>query len=463
MRTESGVRPGRSGGSVARLLLAAASGGSLALAFPPVGWWPAALAGWIPFLLAVRGAGARAGFRLGALQGLLLHGIALSWLWNLFGARAPALWLLLAFFHAVAGGAIGAGRARAAPGRGSPILAAVLLGGIEFYRSEWFPLRFPWITPGTALGPTWLSPLVGVYGTSFLVYLAAAGLALGRTRARLASSALLALLLASGLLRPGPVPLPEEGAVRVLCVQSERLELGACLGPTRSWGGRDAVVVWPEYALPVVGAGGEAEAYGAVEALCRERELVAVLGAPRTDEEGVLFNEALVCGPSGFLGRHRKNRPVHFLSDGKPGQEAKPVATPQGRIGTPICFDCDYEAIVRRMTAAGAEWFAVPSLDAMRWGRTQHLQHAEHFPLRAAENGRWMAVAATSGRTQILDPHGRRRGEIPLFEEGVLEGLVGRGTRLTFYTRAGHAVGPALCFGAASRILLLLVLSRRAK
>jgi len=41
-------------------------------------------------------------------------------------------------------------------------------------------------------------------------------------------------------------------------------------------------------------------------------------------------------------------------------------------------------------------------------------QHAGMFRHRALENGRWMAVASTSGRTQVIDPHGVVRAELPI-------------------------------------------------
>jgi apolipoprotein N-acyltransferase len=89
------------------------------------------------------------------------------------------------------------------------------------------------------------------------------------------------------------------------------------------------------------------------------------------------------------------------------------------------------------MTAAGAEMFAVPSMDAIHWSERQHVQHAELFRHRALENGRWMAVCATSGVTQIIDPHGNRRATIPLMKDGVLVSEIFPRREMTFYTRLG--------------------------
>ena len=53
--------------------------------------------------------------------------------------------------------------------------------------------------------------------------------------------------------------------------------------------------------------------------------------------------------------------------------------TPAGRIATPACFDCDYEAVVRQLVAAGAQLILAPSMDAQHWTARQHEQHARLF------------------------------------------------------------------------------------
>ena len=133
------------------------------------------------------------------------------------------------------------------------------------------------------------------------------------------------------------------------------------------------------------------------------------------------------------------------MNDGLPGTATGPAATRFGRIGTPICFDCDYSDTARRFTAAGAEAFAVPSMDAARWSATQHAQHAEIFRHRALENGRWIMVCATSGLTQLIDPHGNRRAQLPLLEEGVLETTLHLRRELTFFTRVGWVFPWVVC------------------
>ena len=100
------------------------------------------------------------------------------------------------------------------------------------------------------------------------------------------------------------------------------------------------------------------------------------------------------------------------------------------------------------MVADGAEFLVVPTMDAMHWGAKQQYQHSELFRHRAAENGRWIIVAATSGLTQVIDSNGNRLSSLPIIDEGVLVSELGRQSGLTFYTRMGW-VFPWMAMGVA--------------
>jgi apolipoprotein N-acyltransferase len=156
---------------------------------------------------------------------------------------------------------------------------------------------------------------------------------------------------------------------------------------------------------------------------------------------------------TGILGTHFKNHIVHLFNDGEKGITAKAINTPIGKIGTPICFDCDHQDVIRKMTADGAELFLIPSMDAADWTERQHLQHGTLFRHRAAENGRWLAIASTSGLTQIIGPNGHSSAHLPLMEEGVLTGQISPLQRRTFFQRGGWLFGPACLFGTVALIL----------
>jgi len=417
-----------------RIALALGSAGLGVLAFPPIGWWPLALVAWALLLWGLRGAGARAGFYLGLLHGVLFYGASLSWLWNLFQQFAVMLWLILAAFTAVAG-AVAGGVSRSYPRAvWLPWFVAAGFAALGFVRGEVYFLRFPWMTPGLALGPTWISPWIGVYGAGFLVLLAGSLVVFGGRRSQGFGMALTAVLAGLAVFRPSPVIEAGQG-VAVLAIQSEACDFETYRQMTAAEDFFGGIILWPEYAAPALRV--MPTDLAAAMALTNEREAVLVLGTNFPLPNDRHHNEALTLEAGEERGSHFKNHTVHFFNDGVAGVEAVPVATRFGALGTPICFDCDYSDTVRRMTAAGASMFAVPSMDAAHWSARQHLQHAELFRHRALENGRWMAVCATSGVTQVIDPHGNRVASLPILEDGVLRGTVFPRERLTFYTKTG--------------------------
>jgi apolipoprotein N-acyltransferase len=449
-----------------RMAMAAAGGALASLAFLPGlagAGWLFVFPGWAGLWLAASRSGFAWGMRCGFLFGLVLYGISLAWLWNIFGPVAIAMWGLLAFFTAFAGGVAGWASQRTPNAWWMPWIVAATWTATEFFRCEWFFLKFPWITPGSGLGPTWLSPWVGVYGAGFFVMLVVA-LAVFRPNGWRNPWvwAGFGALVVLGIFRPGPVSGNGE-KIPVLLVQSEECMPARYLELTQETGFRDGYVVWPEYAVPYdIILYGEPE-LPAIQRWVAEQNVVLTLGTQQKLDGDRHYNLALTLGPGGILGKHAKCHPVHFMNDGIPGTRAEPVATRFGKVGTPICFDCDFTETIRRMTVHGAEWFAVPSMDAVNWGKTQHLQHAELFRHRALENGRWMAVAATSGRTQVIDPHGVVRAALPMFGEGVLRSEVEGRRELTFYTRFGWLAPWLLCGVALAGIGASWAAGRRRK
>jgi len=215
-----------------------------------------------------------------------------------------------------------------------------------------------------------------------------------------------------------------------MAVQSEECELAVYIKLTkRGLSEKPQIILWPEYALPY-DINAVPEEVETVRQLAAENDAIIILGTKDvfSKEPYQWYNTALVIDSTGIIGRHRKNRPVHFFDDGTPGTEALPVTTTLGAIGTPICFDCDYTDIIMNMTVAGTDFFMIPSFDARHWSEAQHWQHADIFRTRAAENGRWLMVAATSGVSQLIDPHGNVIDKLPPMAEGVLHGTINNGS-----------------------------------
>lgn len=437
------------------------SGGVYTLAYPPLGWrWLVVpgLAGLLVALQGQKGARARA---IGFLHGMTAFAIGLSWLWQIFGAVAVALWFVLAAFSALFAYLQSLAAARDVKGWSLAAFTAFNWCGWEFIRAELFPLKFPWMTAGLAIGPNRALPWIGVYGVSFIVVMLAMLLAARCWRRALIPCALLlsASLFIPRAAEPGA---DDPAAVKVAGLQMEGVSLDEFLGATRKLPPDIRYVVWPEYAVPY-DIRAQKRDWHLVQELCRERGITLTFGTQLHHQNGAGWrNIALTVDPTGVRGEHNKVHPVHFFNDGIAGTAALPFATIHGNVGTPVCFDCDYEGVVRRMTAAGAESFIVPVMDAESWTARQHEQHAELFRIRAGENGRWMFVCTTSGVSQVIDPHGQVHARLGAMVDGRVTGTIRREARLTFYTRFGWLT-PWLVLGVAGVWWILLLLPKDAR
>ncbi len=440
----------------ARCALAVVSGFVYALAFPPLGWGWLVIPGITGFLIALHGQSGGRVRLLGLLHGLAVFGLGLSWLLNIFGPIALILWCVLAIFSVLFAEMQGSANLRGIRGWKLALFTAVNWSALEFIRAEIFPLKMPWMTAGLAVGPNLLLPWIGVYGVGFVV-LCIIGFAFSRKW--VPAAAIAALLLACVIFsKPHPAPDPgHSDTVRVAGLQLEGVSLTEYLAGTEAMPDRAGHVVWPEYAVPY-DIRADKRDWELVGDLCREKGITLTFGTKAMASGGGWRNIALTMDDTGYLGEHTKNHTVHFFDDGIAGETALPVETAHGKVGTPICFDCDYEGVVRKMTASGAEYFVVPTMDAESWGAVQHNQHAELARIRAAENGRWIFVCATSGVSQLIDPSGHLHASLGAMKQGEISGTLKRETKTTLYTRGGW-VFPWIILALAAALWLKLMLT----
>ena len=422
-------------GFPARCLLSVVSGGLYALAFPPLGWGWLVIPGLAGLLLALRDQQAGRARFLGFLHGITAYSVSLFWLFGMFGNMAIALWMILSAFTVLFAWFQGIAGKRGWVWWKLAGFTAINWSAWEFIRAEVFPLKFPWMTAGLAMGPNVLLPWIGVYGVSVVVMFAVALLAMGRWKPAILPST---VLIAATLLC-SPLPEPAAGdsqSVKAAGLQWESVSFDTFVAETRKLPDDVRHVVWPEYAVPF-DVRKDPEDWERLHALCRERNITLTLGTQSRPDKYSWRNIALTVDPEGVIGEHNKNHIVHFFDDGIAGKTAKSIPTRHGKIGTPICFDGDYEDVIRRMTKDGAEMFFIPTMDAASWGAAQHDQHAALSRIRACENGRWILVCATSGVSQVIDANGQLHARLPALAEGVITGTLRRESSLTFYTRFG--------------------------
>jgi len=416
---------------VNRFILLIASAAAYALAFPPFGWWPLALFSVALLAGILDGARPIHGLMAGYWWGMLAFGTGLSWLWNIFGTFSILLWGILAVFAALFGWLVALARQRGMNGWRLALFTALAWTGTEFVRCELMPLRFPWMNLGLALEPWPLVSWVGVYGLGFVAVLVIVVLIhCGWKPLRVIVPVIaLALLL--------EVRFIKQPHIRVAAVQAEGAATETYLTLSDKVPAETQIIVWPENTIPIDVRNVATSELEKVQSYALKHNSLIVFGTHTRLDGPKWQNTALTVDGTRVLGEHGKNHTVHLFNDGEHGTTALPASTPLGQIGTPICFDCDFHDVVRKMTLAGAEFFAVPSMDSAGWSARQHVQHAQLFRVRAAENRRSMVVAASSGVSQIIDSKGYAMQSLAPLETGSISGSIERRKSLTFYTRWG--------------------------
>jgi predicted amidohydrolase len=166
----------------------------------------------------------------------------------------------------------------------------------------------------------------------------------------------------------------------------------------------------------------------AAKALALARELAIHIHVGSTAillDDGKVANRGLLFGPDGLLvTRYDK---IHMfdvdLDNGeswresatyRPGEEARVIDLPFGRMGFAICYDVRFPQLFRAEALAGAEVMTLPAAFTRQTGEA-------HWEIllraRAIENGAFVIAAAqaglhedgreTFGHSMIIDPWGR--------------------------------------------------------
>lgn len=267
----------------ARCGLAIVSGALYSSAYPPLGWRWMILPGIVGLLRSVgndTGTRARA---IGFLHGLAAYGIGLSWLFRVFGPVALMLFVVLASFTALFAHLQGCARSKGLGGWWLAAFTALNWGGWEFIRAECFPLKFPWMTPGLALGPGHLIPWIGVYSVGVIFLFATSLLVIGKWRW---AAGIFAALITTGIPVPPTPPASNDPlAVKASGIQSEGVALNHFLDATEQLPQDVRYVVWPEYAVPF-DLQQNPRNFELVRKLCEERNITLTLGTQSRPDKG---------------------------------------------------------------------------------------------------------------------------------------------------------------------------------
>jgi apolipoprotein N-acyltransferase len=501
-----------------RVLLAAASGAALALAFPN---YNLPLLAWIaPAMLVLASYRSPLAWSplYGFIHGIVFYPLCVPWIDTVmqqYGGVDPWSAAGILALLALAGGVIAAffswGVALAS--RKGEIFACALAPflwvTLEFARAHLPIIAFPWNLTGYAasgnLALVQLTVLTGIYGLSFLVVAYSALLAFailaGTQRAwktlLVATAALIFIAIGGKYFVPSAAPRFVAHLVQTNFPQSEEyppnwlaihapemdeLESISVAAAQRQPG----VIVWPEVPAP----------FSLWEPAFRDRAVRIAKNSQNNFLVGVVdwkkdfsgkwgaSNSAVLLDPSGQrIFTYDKIHLVPFgeyvplrrwltfagkltadIGDFTPGSSYGVGSFANGslldqKFAVFICYEAVFPDEVRRFTRNGAELLINVSNDGW-FGRSgapaQHLMMAR---VRAVENRRWLLRDTNNGFTVSVDPYGRIIAQLAPDIRGQLDAPYDFRTGLTPYARFGDWL-PWLCLLAALVLLGMAIRNR---
>ena len=313
---------------------------------------------------------------------------------------------------------------------------------------------FPWVPLGNSqidVTPiAQAASLVGVYGLSALVVLGSVALAwivVGPPgRGRVVPVAAVAALIA----RPGRLGRGARRPAAICCGRHagprrarpgqrragpevgrrlRRRDLSPLPGAVarRPWRRGATLVVWPESATPFIFE--EHPAAEATRLLARETGARLFVGSDQVERGGQprYYNSAFLIQPTGSVGGfYRKMHLVPFgeyvplqsiLSFAGPLVEQVGGFTPgdtltifrirEGAFSTGICYEAVFPELSREAVQRGSQLLTSITNDAWFGRSSAPWQHLAMARMRSVETGRYLARAANTGVSAIVDPYGR--------------------------------------------------------
>ncbi len=198
------------------------------------------------------------------------------------------------------------------------------------------------------------------------------------------------------------------------------------------------VVVWPEYTFPVDIVNRFPGKMRPVIDEIKRSKTTYIIGSMLRDQEkkNILYNTALIFDKQGKVeDTYYSQDPAIFNEGISPRKNNGKLYLDQA--GITLCWEEINEKIYRDYVKSGAEYFISLSSNTdldYSWFK----KYASFFTrARAAENMRYLARAAQTGVTQIINPYGRAIRSVPQDTATFLTGNIYRIKKETFYSRNG--------------------------
>jgi len=370
------------------------------------------------------------------------------------------------------------------------ILAPSLWVGLEYLRSVLLT-GFPWENLGysqyRALPVVQIADVTGVYGVSFLVVLVNGLISVGivqlRRTGRIPLKPVLFLVIAFGTVLA-------YGSIRIRC-ENQRISAQTPIRIGIAQGNIDQsvkwepayqretietyrnltqaltkvqpdLVIWPETAVPFFFPSDQPFS-PVVRNIPLETGVYLLFGSPfyQEEEDRIRYlNSAYLLSPDGAIsGRYDKihlvpfgeyvplSRFLHFigplvesvgaLASGSTTKGAVVFSLPRGKFGVLICYEIIFPDLNRDFIRKGADFLVTITNDAWFGKTSAPFQHFSMATFRAVENRVFVARAANTGISGIIDSTGRILLQTEIFSRCTVTGEVFLKGSETFYTRYG--------------------------
>ena len=131
------------------------------------------------------------------------------------------------------------------------------------------------------------------------------------------------------------------------------------------------------------------------------------------------------------------NKMVVGIGDFSPGETRTTFKLPEGTFSVLICYEIIFPNLTRKFVKDGAQFLVNITNDAWFGNTSAPYQHLSMATVRAIENRRFIARAANTGISGIIDATGDIQSSSKLFTEQLLTGTIRPLSVLTFYTKFG--------------------------
>jgi apolipoprotein N-acyltransferase len=502
------------------LLSCLLSGVLLILSFPNFDLEFLAWFALVPFLYAIDGKELSRSFALGFLTGFTAFLGILYWVIvavHTYGnvpllLSVPILLLLVAYLAVYIGAFAFLTRfIQKHSGLQTLLFLPALWVSLEYLRS-FLLTGFPWANLGHSqylnLPFIQIADMTGVYGLSFVVLLVNVTLYLvlrqwhkktvpSREIAFVSILLLGVLIYGYGKMKAVDLQIPRQPPLRVGLVQgnidqSVKWDKSFQLETLRIYDRlsfkvaeeRPDLIIWPETATPFFFQNAAEEYHSLVLDVPEKTKTFLLFGSPSFKIENGRanhYNSAYLLSPAGeVVGKYDKIHLVPFgeyvplgeilklgsLGEGignfRSGKEILNLSIPQGKFGVLICFEIIFPDLCRRFVKEGANFLVTITNDAW-FGRTSApYQHFSMAVFRAVENRVFVARAANTGISGLVDPSGKILKQGKIFTEEAITGTIRLFQSRTFYTLYGD-VFAWLCSGFTLYLLASAFVRRRSK